>query len=66
MYSIAASPHKKAKHKHKKHKRKRERTSSNSEEIDVVGLDQKKESAVGFPSLKLKIKFGGEIVSTAQ
>lgn len=61
-----ASPHKKAKHKHKKHKRKRERTSSNSEEIDVVGLDQKKESAVGFPSLKLKIKFGGEIVSTAQ
>lgn len=60
------SPHKKSKHKHKKHKKKRERSSSNSEEIDVVGFDMKKDTGHGFGPLKLKIKFGGETVSTAQ
>ncbi len=55
------------KHKHKKHKKKRERSSSNSDDIDVVGLDMKKDAAqAGFGSLKLKIRFGGETVSTAQ
>ena len=62
----AGSPHKKSKHKHKKHKKKRERSSSNSEEIDVVGLDMKKDPSAGFGPLKLKITFGGETVSTAQ
>eukprot|EP00794_Sanderia_malayensis_P014057 gene14057-15521_t len=57
------SPHKKTK-KHKKHKKKKDRSSSNSEEIDVVGYDKKRDSKFG--SLKLKIKFGGETVSTAQ
>ena len=66
LFYFLGSLHKKSKHKHKKHKKKRERSSSNSEEIDVVGFDMKKEGTAGFGSLKLKIKFGGETVSTTQ
>lgn len=57
------SPGKKKQKKHKKHKKKRERAVVSDEEIDVVNDDSLRDEG---KALKVKIKFGGQTLSTTE